>query len=114
MRIICLFRPKMGKRRPKSFGFALGPIDSLFSFSCDANIRRQLNLRTGTIEYVAVKNIHQGQKLSLGWQARKQEPGVQMHALLHDQAMTNRFMRAQLQDCLFCMNKGQGGAPIQS
>lgn len=104
----------MRKRRPKSFGFALGPIDGLFSFSCDPNIRRQLNLRSGTIEYVALKDIRQGERLSLGWQARKQEPGVPMYALLHDQAMTKRFMKALVQDCLFCVTKGQGGAPLQS
>lgn len=113
MHFICLFRPKLGKRRPKSFGFALGPLDSLFSFSCDPNIRRQLNLRSGTIEYVAVKNIRQGEPISLGWQARKQEPGVPMRALPHDQAMTSRFMKARMEDCLFCLTRGQFGTPLQ-
>lgn len=106
-------RPQLRKRRPKSYGFALGMMDSLFSFSCDANIRRQLNLRSGTIEYVAIKDIRQGDYLSISWQARKQEPGSRLLAFLHDGTMTKRFMKAQVQDCLFCKTKGIGGTVVQ-
>ena len=55
------------KRKPILYGQALGPFGAIFEFSCQPNVRRQLNVKTGQIEYCVIKEVQKGEKLFVGF-----------------------------------------------
>ena len=83
------------KKKPISFGYAIGPLGTLFGNSCTPNVRRQLNLHKGTIEYVAIASIAQGEPLTIGWPSYR---GRERKAWI-----MKRFLKqCQIDNCVKC------------
>lgn len=88
-------RKRKKKQRPILYGQAVGPLGALFQYSCTPNIRRQLNVKTGKIEYCTIKEIPEGGKLYVGFTTFK----------IRNKNPHNWIKNHFLKKCLDCTNR---------
>lgn len=86
---------KKKKRRPILYGQAVGPLGAIFQFSCRPNVRRQLNIKTGKIEYCTMQEVPKGGKLYVGFTTLK----------IRNKDPHNWIEKHFLKKCLACANQ---------
>lgn len=87
---------KKKKPIPALYGQAVGPLGAIFQFSCTPNVRRQLNMKTGKIDYCTIKEVPKGDKLYVGFTTYKisNDPHnwIEKHFLKKCLACTNQMV----------------------